>query len=82
MAEHTVARNSELLIKAQSCGANVCSSFSLIVFLSVRRYAVKRLSQTSDENLVLYLLQLVQALKYENFEEIKQGRLKSNQDNK
>jgi len=39
----------------------------------VRRYAVKRLSQTSDENLVLYLLQLVQALKYENFKEIKEG---------
>lgn len=37
---------------------------------SVRAYAVTRLKQASDEDLLLYLLQLVQALKYENFEEI------------
>lgn len=37
----------------------------------VRRYAVSRLKEASDEDLSLYLLQLVQALKYENFEEIK-----------
>ena len=36
----------------------------------VRKYAVSRLSQATDEDLLLYLLQLVQALKYENFEDI------------
>uniref|UniRef100_H2YNJ4 Phosphatidylinositol 3-kinase catalytic subunit type 3 n=1 Tax=Ciona savignyi TaxID=51511 RepID=H2YNJ4_CIOSA len=41
---------------------------------TVRTYAVKILSQTTDENLVLYLLQLVQALKYENFDKIKDGK--------
>ncbi|PIK59455.1 phosphatidylinositol 3-kinase catalytic subunit type 3, partial [Apostichopus japonicus] len=39
----------------------------------VRRYAVSRLKQADDEELMLYLLQLVQALKYENFQEIKAG---------
>lgn len=34
---------------------------------SVRRYAVARLGEADDEDLLLYLLQLVQALKYENF---------------
>ncbi|XP_033633961.1 phosphatidylinositol 3-kinase catalytic subunit type 3-like [Asterias rubens] len=38
---------------------------------TVRRYAVSRLKQADDEELLLYLLQLVQALKYENFEDIK-----------
>lgn len=33
-------------------------------------YAITRLKQAPDDDLVLYLLQLVQALKYENFEEI------------
>jgi len=32
----------------------------------VRRYAVTRLKQAPDEDLLLYLLQLVQALKYED----------------
>lgn len=40
---------------------------------AVRRYSVTRLNQAPDEDLLLYLLQLVQALKYENFEEIKEG---------
>uniref|UniRef100_A0A8C4R0Q2 Phosphatidylinositol 3-kinase, catalytic subunit type 3 n=1 Tax=Eptatretus burgeri TaxID=7764 RepID=A0A8C4R0Q2_EPTBU len=40
---------------------------------SVRRYAVTRLQQADDEDLLMYLLQLVQALKYENYEEIKAG---------
>lgn len=40
---------------------------------AVRRYAVTRLQQASDEDLLLYLLQLVQALKYENFEDIMHG---------
>uniref|UniRef100_A0A8D8XPF3 Phosphatidylinositol 3-kinase catalytic subunit type 3 n=1 Tax=Cacopsylla melanoneura TaxID=428564 RepID=A0A8D8XPF3_9HEMI len=40
---------------------------------SVRRYAVTRLQQASDEDLLLYLLQLVQALKYENFDDIMHG---------
>uniref|UniRef100_T1JEU2 Phosphatidylinositol 3-kinase catalytic subunit type 3 n=1 Tax=Strigamia maritima TaxID=126957 RepID=T1JEU2_STRMM len=40
---------------------------------TVRRYAVTRLKQAPDEDLLLYLLQLVQALKYENFDEIKAG---------
>ncbi|CAG5116986.1 unnamed protein product [Candidula unifasciata] len=37
----------------------------------VRKYAVMRLRQADDEDLLLYLLQLVQALKYEDFKEIK-----------
>ncbi|XP_071039733.1 phosphatidylinositol 3-kinase catalytic subunit type 3 isoform X4 [Parasteatoda tepidariorum] len=37
----------------------------------IRKYAVTRLKQAPDEDLLMYLLQLVQALKYENFEEIK-----------
>ncbi|XKL66682.1 hypothetical protein PGB90_010102 [Kerria lacca] len=37
---------------------------------SVRRYAVTRLQQATDEDLLLYLLQLVQALKYESFDDI------------
>ncbi|KAI8788980.1 phosphatidylinositol 3-kinase catalytic subunit type 3 [Biomphalaria glabrata] len=37
----------------------------------VRKYAIMRLRKANDEDLLLYLLQLVQALKYENFEEIK-----------
>ncbi|XP_017786866.1 PREDICTED: phosphatidylinositol 3-kinase catalytic subunit type 3 isoform X2 [Nicrophorus vespilloides] len=37
----------------------------------VRMYAISRLQQAPDEDLMLYLLQLVQALKYENFDIIK-----------
>ncbi|KAI5651655.1 phosphoinositide 3-kinase family, accessory domain (PIK domain) domain-containing protein [Phthorimaea operculella] len=37
---------------------------------SVRKYAISRLKQAPDEDLLLYLLQLVQALKYENKNEI------------
>jgi phosphatidylinositol 3-kinase len=37
---------------------------------AVRRYAITRLKQAPDEDLLLYLLQLVQALKYENFDDI------------
>ena len=33
-------------------------------------YAVSRLAQATDEDLKLYLLQLVQALNYENFKEM------------
>lgn len=40
---------------------------------AVRRYAISRLQQAPDEDLMLYLLQLVQALKYENFDDIKEG---------
>ncbi|XP_076053263.1 phosphatidylinositol 3-kinase 59F isoform X2 [Oratosquilla oratoria] len=36
---------------------------------AVRRYAVTRLKQAPDEDLVLYLLQLVQALRYESWDE-------------
>ncbi|VVC86854.1 unnamed protein product [Leptidea sinapis] len=39
---------------------------------AVRKYAISRLKQAPDEDLLLYLLQLVQALKYENFQEIHQ----------
>lgn len=42
------------------------TSFDLINF----RYAITRLKQAPDDDLVLYLLQLVQALKYENFDDI------------
>lgn len=41
---------------------------------ALRRYAITRLKQAQDDDLVLYLLQLVQALKYENFEDIKAAR--------
>lgn len=37
---------------------------------AVRGYAISRLKQAPDDDLVLYLLQLVQALKYESFSEI------------
>uniref|UniRef100_A0A672S7U1 Phosphatidylinositol 3-kinase catalytic subunit type 3 n=1 Tax=Sinocyclocheilus grahami TaxID=75366 RepID=A0A672S7U1_SINGR len=40
---------------------------------TVRRYAVARLEQADDEDLLMYLLQLVQALKYENFNDIQGG---------
>merc|ERR1719419_2835 len=40
---------------------------------TVRRYAVARLEQADDEDLLMYLLQLVQALKYENFSDIQGG---------
>ncbi|XP_049792140.1 phosphatidylinositol 3-kinase catalytic subunit type 3 isoform X1 [Schistocerca nitens] len=39
---------------------------------AVRSYSVGRLQQAPDEDLLLYLLQLVQALKYENFDRITQ----------
>uniref|UniRef100_A0A1B0AAP7 Phosphatidylinositol 3-kinase catalytic subunit type 3 n=1 Tax=Glossina pallidipes TaxID=7398 RepID=A0A1B0AAP7_GLOPL len=39
----------------------------------VRKYAIGRLAQAPDEDLLLYLLQLVQALKYENFAEIQES---------
>lgn len=42
----------------------------LFQHVDVRRYAVTRLQHASDEDLLLYLLQLVQALRYENFQEI------------
>lgn len=35
----------------------------------LRRYAVERLQQSSDDVLQLYMLQLVQALKYENLDD-------------
>lgn len=40
---------------------------------AVRRYAIGRLNQAPDDDLMLYLLQLVQALKYEDFESIKRA---------
>ena len=40
---------------------------NLFVFF---RYAVSRLAEAPDEDLLLYLLQLVQALKYESFDEM------------
>ncbi|KAL0278800.1 UNVERIFIED_CONTAM: hypothetical protein PYX00_000504 [Menopon gallinae] len=42
----------------------------------VRKYAVTRLRQACDEDLLLYLLQLVQALKYENSECVKSAFFK------
>lgn len=38
---------------------------------TVRKYAVSRLKNAPNEDLILYLLQLVQALKYENYDKIK-----------
>ncbi|KAL5005430.1 hypothetical protein ScPMuIL_018886 [Solemya velum] len=40
---------------------------------AVRKYAVTRLQQADDDDLLLYLLQLVQALRYEDFDEITSG---------
>lgn len=40
------------------------------MFYSVISYAITRLKEAPDDDLVLYLLQLVQALKYENFDDI------------
>ncbi|KAJ8953167.1 hypothetical protein NQ318_017195 [Aromia moschata] len=40
---------------------------------AVRRYAISRLQQAPDDEILLYLLQLVQALKYENFKLIQDG---------
>ncbi|KAJ8985789.1 hypothetical protein NQ317_014443 [Molorchus minor] len=40
---------------------------------AVRRYAISRLQQAPDEDIFLYLVQLVQALKYENFKTIQEG---------
>lgn len=40
---------------------------------AVRRYAISRLQQAPDDEILLYLLQLVQALKYENFKTIQEG---------
>lgn len=40
---------------------------------AVRRYAISRLQQAPDDEILLYLLQLVQALKYENFKTIQDG---------
>ncbi|RZF41148.1 hypothetical protein LSTR_LSTR010800 [Laodelphax striatellus] len=37
---------------------------------SVRKYAISRLQQATDDDLLSYLLQLVQALRYEDFESI------------
>lgn len=39
-------------------------------FYFLHRYAITRLNQAPDDDLLLYLLQLVQALKYENFDNI------------
>lgn len=41
---------------------------------AVRRYAISRLQQAPDDEILLYLLQLVQALKYENFKTIQEGK--------
>lgn len=46
----------------------------------VRRYAVSRLKSSKDDDLQLYLLQLVQALKYENFPKTDEESLTSSQD--
>lgn len=46
----------------------------------VRKYAVTRLQQACDEDLLLYILQLVQALKYENFDCIKAASLASKEE--
>ncbi|XP_065324991.1 phosphatidylinositol 3-kinase catalytic subunit type 3-like isoform X2 [Gordionus sp. m RMFG-2023] len=40
---------------------------------AVRKYAVSRLAKSKDEDLSSYLLQLVQALRYENLNDIKSG---------
>ncbi|XP_076257514.1 phosphatidylinositol 3-kinase 59F isoform X1 [Rhynchophorus ferrugineus] len=39
----------------------------------VRKYAISRLQEAPDDEILLYLLQLVQALKYEDFESIRTG---------
>lgn len=39
----------------------------------IRQYAVDRLADASDDDLLLYLLQLIQALRYEDIQEIRDG---------
>ncbi|XP_014210139.1 phosphatidylinositol 3-kinase catalytic subunit type 3 [Copidosoma floridanum] len=39
--------------------------------VAVRKYAIQRLNHALDDDLMLYMLQLVQALKYEDFDYIK-----------
>lgn len=46
---------------------------SNFTYPAVRRYAISRLRQAPDDEILLYLLQLVQALKYENFKTIQEG---------
>lgn len=51
-----------------SCPKSECVSY--LNRFSFSSYAITRLKQAPDDDLVLYLLQLVQALKYENFDDI------------
>lgn len=71
-SKHEVKQALELL--AQWSPMDVEDSLELLSPIfehpSVRKYAISRLNQASDEDLLLYLLQLVQALKYESFEQI------------
>nr|AWV66672.1 phosphatidylinositol 3-kinase catalytic subunit type 3 isoform X1 [Brachionus koreanus] len=43
----------------------------------IRSYAISRLKNASNEDLILYLLQLVQALRYENFSSSNTSNIKS-----
>ncbi|XP_044761219.1 phosphatidylinositol 3-kinase catalytic subunit type 3 [Coccinella septempunctata] len=49
---------------------------SSFTHVAARRYAITRLSKAPDEDIILYLLELVQALKFENFESIKNGLMR------
>lgn len=42
---------------------------------ALRKYAIARLQMSSDDELLLYLLQLVQALKYENLQQFEVSRV-------
>jgi len=57
------------LLSANFCCNQFFTSIESGVIQEIRKYAIKRLETVSDEDIHLILLQLVQALKYEELSE-------------